>query len=350
MYKRGKLSDIFGRRIVFRELNPVDRDLPQFSEIKKVFSLKRLPRKKDAEYAKALSYIFSKAGSFKKVFYIGDTLMSDASVIENFANLSIYEVFGVITREGELDGFSEKKHFVVSGSWSALGDVISVFEKKHFAIDEETVLVIDIDKTAIGVRGRNDSAIDKARLDAIKELASEIFGNIDEEKFSAAYECANRKEFFYITEDNQDIVSLLSFFIYDGVVSETDLKSGKFKNALHLIETVSPGNTLLKGISLKVLENIKNGNPTAFPEFRRKEFLKTIARTDFLPDETPLSDLLLEEILITGEVYDAALYAKKRGALVFGVSDKPALSTMPQKGEGLPPVYKKTMKIYSEAK
>ena len=76
--------------------------------------------------------------------------------------------------------------------------------------------------------------------------------------------------------------------------------------------------------------------------------MKTIARADFLPDETPIAKLLSEEITITGEVYHLALMLKKRGVVVFGVSDKPALSTMPEEGSGLLPVYEKTMKIYSE--
>ncbi len=347
-YKRGKLSDIFGNRLVFRELNPVGNSLPQFPEIKTALSLTKLPRKKDKEYAKALYYIFSKAGNFNKVFYIGDTLMSDASVIENFSEFPDIEMFGIITREGETDTIEFRKNFLLNGRWANLERAFSICEEKVFRADERTVLIIDIDKTAIGARGRNDRAIDKARIDAIRELAEEIFGEINEEKFSKAYQIANRKEFFYITEDNQDIVSLLAFFIYDGAVSETELSGGKFETAKELIEKVSVRNSVLKKYAETVLKNIEEKNPTAFPEFRKKEFLKTIARADFLPDETPIAKLLSEEITITGEVYRLALMLKKRGVVVFGVSDKPALSTMPEEGSGLPPVYEKTMKIYSE--
>ncbi len=347
-YKRGKLSDIFGNYIVFRELNPADKNLPQFSEIKTAHSLTKLPRKKDEEYAKALYYIFSKAKDFNKVFYIGDTLMSDASVIKNFLKFPEIETFGIITREGEIGKFEFRENFLLSGRWADLEKAFSVCEEKVFRADERTVLIIDIDKTAIGARGRNDKAIDKARLDAIRELAEEIFGKIDEEKFSKAYQIANKKEFFYITEDNQDIVYLLSFFVYEGTVSEDELSGKKFENAKELIEKVSVRNPVLKKYAETILKNIEGKNPTAFPEFRKKEFLKTIARADFLPDKTPVAELLSEEITITGEVYRLALKLKKRGVLVFGVSDKPALSTMPQEGSSLPPVYEKTMKIYSE--
>ncbi len=347
-YKRGKLSDIFGNYLVFRELNPVSNSLPQFSEIKRALSLTKLPRKKDEEYAKALYYIFSKAKSFNKVFYIGDTLMSDASVIKNFSKFPEIETFGIITREGEVGKFEFRENFLLSGRWADLEKAFSVCEENVFRADERTVLIVDIDKTAIGARGRNDKAIDKARLDAIRELAEEIFGKIDEEKFSKAYQIANKKEFFYITEDNQDIVSLLSFFVYECAVSEEELSGKKFENAKELIEKVSVRNPVLKTYAETVLKNIEEENPTAFPEFRKKEFLKTTVRADFLPDETPIAELLSEEITITGEVYRLALKLKKRGVLVFGVSDKPALSTMPQEGSSLPPVYEKTMKIYSE--
>ncbi len=347
-YKRAKLSNIFGEYIVFRELNPVKKELPDFEKIKAALSLKKLPRKKDKEYAEALSYIFSSIRKFEKVFYIGDTLMSDLSVIKNFARIPGFKVFGVITREGEMNGFELKENFLMNGRWANLREAITLCEEKIFRIDDKTVLIIDIDKTAIGGRGRNDKAIDKARIDAIRELASEIFGKVEEERFSDAYRTANRREFFYITEDNQDIISILSFLLYDGTVSVSEIEGGKFNTVIELLEKSHSKNEKLTHYVMKVLENIKSGNPTAFPSFRKKEFQKTIARSDFLPDETPISTLLSEEIMITGEVFDVAEDLKKRGTLVFGVSDKPALSTMPIDGEELPPVYEKTMKVYSE--
>ena len=348
MYKRGKLTDIFGDFIIFRELNPVNKNLPQFERVKKALSLEKLPRKKDKDYVKVLSYIFSFAGGYKRIFYIGDTLMSDLSVINSFSRYTDFETFGIITREGELNGFEDRGNFVLNGKWKNLQNVFSFCEKNHFTISEDTVFIIDIDKTAIGARGRNDKAIDRARMDAIKALAGEIFGEVNKEEFSMIYDVVNKKDFFYITEDNQDIVSIVSFLVYDGALSLEQLGSGEFENTISLLSSVKPDNTKLEKYVQTVLVNVEKGNPTAFPEFRKKEFEKTILRTDFLADETLPSKLLSEEILITGEVYDLALIAKEKGAFVFGVSDKPALSTMPQNSDVFPPVYEKVMKIYSE--
>ena len=49
----------------------------------------------------------------------------------------------------------------------------------------------------------------------------------------------------------------------------------------------------------------------------------------FLSDETPVETLLQQEILITQEVRTAALAWKTRGALLFGLSDKPDEASVP---------------------
>jgi hypothetical protein len=88
--------------------------------------------------------------------------------------------------------------------------------------------------------------------------------------------------------------------------------------------------------------NIKQKSPTLFPTFRKIELEKTLARMDFLPDDTELSTLLEEEILITGEVYDIGKYALSKGAIVFGVSDKPEIASFSDDKA----IFKQRMKIY----
>jgi hypothetical protein len=48
-----------------------------------------------------------------------------------------------------------------------------------------------------------------------------------------------------------------------------------------------------------------------------------------LSDSTPMAKLLAEEILITQEVRAQALEWRRRGALLFGLSDKPDEAAVP---------------------
>ncbi len=344
LYRRGRLSDFFENNIVFRELEPVNKNLPGFSVLKGKLGLRILPRKKDKEYVKVLSEMFRAAGSFSKIIYIGDTLMSDLSVINNFAESGLFKTIGIITREGEVDGFEENENYIFSGSWANLPDVLAHIENKFFSVDKSTVVIIDIDKTAIGARGRNEKAIDRARMDAIFMLAKKAFKDISAEEFLSIYDKVNKREFFSVTEDNQDFVSILSMLVYGGALGLADLRIAQ--SILNLLKSIKTKNSVLLEYAETVLQNVKAQNPTAFPQFRKAEFEKTITRMDFMQDETPVGTLLSEEITITGEVYDAALDLKSRGALVFGVSDKPGLSSIPQEGSTLPPIYEKAMKIY----
>ncbi len=348
MYKREKLNTVFKDYIVLRELNPIRKDLPQFKETKKALNLNVLPRKKDVLYAKVLGYIFKSVGNFKKILYLGDTLMSDGSVIRNFVKNGEFKTYGIITRESGDRKMEAGDAFIFSTRWDSLMKAIKKAEEMGVSLDENTVLVVDIDKTAIGARGRNDKAIDKARMDAILQITGDIFGSIDEEKFFKIYNRVNTKDLFRITGDNQDIISAVSILIYSGAADFNMFES--VNNAADFLETARTRVKInrLKEITEKVYTNVKNHNPTAFPLFRKTEFLKTIDRMDFLKDESMPEKLLSEEILITGEVFNAALYAKERGALVFGVSDKPALSTMPSGDINLPPIFEKEMKVFGK--
>ncbi len=347
MYKIEKLNSIFENYMVFRELNPVRKNLPQFEEIKRELHFERLPRKKDALYAEALGYIFKSIRDFKKVFYIGDTLLSDGAVIKNFAKSGLFYSFGIITREEGEEQIELRENFVFNTRWADLRKAIELAESKSFAIDSSTVFVIDIDKTAIGARGRNDSAIDKARTDAIFQLAGEIFERFDKDGFFSVYDKLNKKDYFYITSDNQDFVSILSMLIYGGAINFEELKAmSGIEEALCF--AISRAKGALRKVAETVYKNVLSGNPTTFPSFRKAEFRKTIERMNFLPQNAPVSALLEEEILITGEVFSAAVYAKERGALVFGVSDKPALSTMPSGSVNLPPIFEKEMKVFGK--
>ena len=62
-----------------------------------------------------------------------------------------------------------------------------------------------------------------------------------------------------------------------------------------------------------------------------------------LPEDTPVEQLLQEEITITEEVRRAALSWQERGALLFGLSDKPDEASIPDDelmSQGFRPIHR----------
>jgi hypothetical protein len=74
---------------------------------------------------------------------------------------------------------------------------------------------------------------------------------------------------------------------------------------------------------------MRQGDPTPFKAFRAQEYLATIAHMGHLGDDEPLETRLAQEILITEEVRERALDWLFRGALLFGLSDKPDEASVP---------------------
>jgi len=336
IFERGTLNDIFGDYIIFRELNPFKRDLPDFETIKGRLSLKTFPRKKDKEYALVLSTILKEAKDFSNIVYIGDTFMSDLTVIKNLKAYGI-DVFGVITDEGATPPESGLSYVRFNASWRELLHFVSPY------INSNTVVIVDVDKTAIGAHGRNHLPIDKARSDAIFELARVCFAEPERNTILKLYHSIHTKEFLHFTEDNQDIVSIMTLILYSHLKTfEEFCKIAKEKSFREFIENIEVKEGMLKTFVDEVKEHLSKGSPTIFPTFRRIELEKTIKRMDFLPDATPLDVLFDEEILITGEVYSTGIFAREKGALVFGVSDKPESASISERYT----VFTQRMKIY----
>jgi len=85
----------------------------------------------------------------------------------------------------------------------------------------------------------------------------------------------------------------------------------------------------LRVIHERIREAVGRGDPTPFKTFRRNEYRSTVERMGQLSDETPPTTLLQHEILITQEVREMALCWRQRGALLFGLSDKPDEASIP---------------------
>jgi hypothetical protein len=103
----------------------------------------------------------------------------------------------------------------------------------------------------------------------------------------------------------------------------------------------------LRAAHREVTGNMAKGDPTPFKSFRFREYHATVELIDALPDNTPLAELLAREIVMTGEVAEAAERLAAQGVLVFGLSDKPDEATLPppEAAEGAAPLHRVMMKV-----
>ena len=202
-------------------------------------------------------------------------------------------------------------------------------------------MVIDLDKTAIGARGRNGQVIDQARLEAVQVTVAELLGAaFDPAAFRAVYEPLNQPEYHIFTADNQDYLAYICLILGSGLYSYEglvlDVQSGALGSFGQFIAAVeSRKNQLtpqLAQIHQEIYQNFQAGDPTPFKTFRRNEYRTTTRRFGCLDDSAPVQSLLRAEIVITQEVREMALEWRKRGALLFGLSDKPDEASLPDAG------------------
>jgi len=88
--------------------------------------------------------------------------------------------------------------------------------------------------------------------------------------------------------------------------------------------------------------SVRMGDPTPFKRFRREEFLSTVEHMGTLPDNTPVEELLKEEITLTEEVCELSEWLNARGCLILCLSDKPdeASCPTPQMASKYAPLHK----------
>jgi hypothetical protein len=213
-------------------------------------------------------------------------------------------------------------------------------------------VIVDIDKTALGARGRNGHVIDAARVQAVySTVAGLLAAAFDPQAFRTAYDLLNQPEFHGFTADNQDYLAYTCLILGSGLCSleavVEEVRAGRLASFEQFITQVEgrAGDLppALRAIHAEIFANFRQGDPTPFKSFRRNEYLTTIPYFGGRADDTPPEVLLDEEILVTQEVRAAALDWRNRGALLFGLSDKPdeaATPTPEQAARGYLPIHR----------
>ncbi len=352
IYGRARVQDFIGSFIVYRNLIPIDERLPGLPELRKELSIPLgvTPRKSSTEYADVIARIVRHAqnvrgetGEIEHLLYIGDTRVNDGTAFANLLSSGDWTGAAFIASETEepeqtrVEGCNGIR-ILVTNRWKALDNYDGFCRDNGLRIDERTAVVIDLDKTTLGARGRNDCVIDRVRLQAMRQTIAELLEDrFDEKSFQIAYTRLNHPRYHPFTTDNQDYLAYICLSLQSGVVTSRflfeALNTGEIQHFAQFLALVDERQSklppVLRDVHRSVKEALSKGNPTPFVDFRINEYLLTVESMGYLPDETPVRKLLEEEIVITNEVMQTALRYRDRGALLLGLSDKPDEASLP---------------------
>jgi hypothetical protein len=365
-YGRCSVSDFLGDYIVYRNLVPVDPNLPSLDELGPRVDLTpgMIPRKIEPIHSRVMIELLTHARtidapgvSLERLVYLGDTRSSDGTCFSNLCHAADWPGLAFICAENkEAAGVEIQKldagTLYLANRWSMLSDFDAYCVDQDLAIDERTAVIVDVDKTALGARGRNDQVINRARLEAVRLTVGDLLGErFDEAAFEAAYDTLNQSAFHGLTADNQDYLAYICLMLGSGLYELealiTEVQAGKWMSFQQFIDGVEaraaelPAD--LRGIHAQIYANVRRGDPTPFKAFRYNEYRTTLAHMGSLPDGVAVEALLRDEIVLTQELREIALKWQAQGALLFGLSDKPDEASLPspeQAAQGMLPIHR----------
>lgn len=348
---RTTIAEFLEDLVVYRNLEPMDERLPRFAEMAARIDLppSPVPRKAESAYGQAMAELLREAQGLDKphvplrrLLFVGDTRLNDSNAFRNIKAAGGWAGWAFIASEdlSHPSRVEVEEDLFLSNRWRALGEFFRFLKERGFALDEGTAAIVDLDKTAIGARGRNHSVIDRARVEAVRRTVEGLLGErFDAVAFQEAYDELNQVDYHPFTADNQDYLAYICLMVsaraYGFRELLDDLVAGRVSTFRQFIERVEgwlcrDPDPQLAPIHDAIYANVRAGDPTPFKPFRYEEYRRTIARMGYLSDEVPLEHLLAEEIVITQEVRQAAHYLRERGVLLFGLSDKPDEASIPQ--------------------
>jgi hypothetical protein len=349
---RAALHDLVGDFILFRSLEPLDPRLRGLAELYQNLQLQKnyIPRKREPEYGLVVSEILKNAHNLIQpdsvldtLLYIGDTPGSDLQAFRNICQAGNWAGIAFIGKDVPQPGQivirkSGNRIEIQAESWFTLKQLFQILDEEEFMVGENTVVLIDIDKTILGARGRNDHLINQARIEAVRNtLATALGKKFVREEFETSYQEFNQNKYHFFTADNQDVLAYICLIVGSDLITRKTLIEGLkeefegFDIFLNWVEEHrSRLNDDLRDLHDRFFQRVRTGDPTPFKEFRREEFRQTVQRMGTADLSLPASELLNAEIVITGEVYYAARQLAEQGAVLFGLSDKPDEATLPE--------------------
>ncbi|MGC9348078.1 MAG: hypothetical protein ACP5JG_08080 [Anaerolineae bacterium] len=354
-YGLTSVSAFLGDMLVYRNLEPMDSRLPAFDQIAPCLGIRqgdgpRTPRKTEADYARVMAYLLRYARALttdkepiERLIYVGDTQLNDGTAFANLCTAGGWPGLAFIGSETPDPAAVRTVNrspgtLYLANRWAMLEDFEAYCAAKEFPLDVHTAVILDLDKTTLGARGRNDHVINEARVAAVRDTVAGMLGaDFDAEEFRTAYDKLNQTEFHPFTTDNQDYLAYLCLIIGSGLFSLAtvvdQIRSGELAEFSQFLADVEANSKALperlRALHEDIYERVRDGDPTPFKAFRRQEYLTTIRRMGHLPGDAEPADLLASEIVITQEVREIALRWRDQGVLLFGLSDKPDEASIP---------------------
>jgi hypothetical protein len=351
-YGRSSVHEFLGDFICYRNLVPLDQRLPSFDAIREELGLCEgpIPRKSAPAYAHVIVQLLREARALEspktpieRLIYVGDTRLNDGTAFLNLCRAGGWSGLAFIADETKEPTHvelveSDRGTLFLANRWSLLSYFDRFCRKQGFPFDGRTAVVVDLDKTVLGARGRNDHVIDRVRIEAARRAIGALFGErFDQQAFEKAYALLNTSEFHRFTSDNQDHLAYLCLILQSGLCEldrlTSEIRSGELTRFEEFIERVDKRSAELpnhlRQIHEQVYHAVCKGDPTPFKAFRRAEYEETVMKMGTMNDDAPVSALLSGEILITQEVRKTALAWREEGALIFGLSDKPDEASIP---------------------
>ncbi|MGY4707647.1 hypothetical protein ACVNPS_07885 [Candidatus Bipolaricaulota sp. J31] len=355
-YRRACLADLLGDFVAYRSLRPQDSRLPGLPEFREELGLgEEIPRKGTRDYARVVIRILAAAQrlrgeQLRRIVYIGDTRHNDGRTIAALGELVPVRGFIAAEEPEEPSKWEVREGVMYANRWEFLERFPEWLQEEGFPLDGGTAVVVDLDKTAFGARGRNSGPVDTARMAAAERIADSVLGGgFDREGFRRAYHELNDPRYHPFTGDNQDLVVFAALVVASGVYPldrlRKEVSAGRIRSFPEFLAAcvgLPPG---LAGLRGEVAEALARGDPTPFKAFRRLEYEETLARMDVHPDGIPPERVLAEEIVITPEVWEFAEEARAAGALLFGLTDKPDEASLPPPGRKDTPLHRARMKV-----
>jgi hypothetical protein len=345
------IADLTADRVFYRDLEPCDPSLPGLRALHESLGLPAglLPRKRESSYAQVALALAEAAQSqrgglpLSALLVIGDT-ENDRLLTRYLSELpDAPTAYGFIGEDRPVvpESLTWDGSIATATRWALLHPWAAEIERRGVRW-ERAALLIDIDKTLLGPRGRGDGAIDDARAEGAVAVAGDLLGaSLDIPMFRRIYTELCRKEWHGFTLDNQDYVVSTALLVTSGTISYEDLEagvdSGELPSFAALLDAVtSDVPAPLAALHAELRERVAANDPTPFKLFRRAEFVATVAR---------MAD---GRLTLCGELFTLVERLRVAGALCLATSDKPAESALPspaQAAAGMLPLHRTPARV-----
>ncbi|RME83316.1 MAG: hypothetical protein D6775_08440 [Caldilineae bacterium] len=350
------LYELTGDFVIYRNLEPYDTRVPGLQQAWSAMGLpdNTVVRKRDPLYPQAATWLLQQIHAIHaphtrpcELLLIGDTEGNDGAAFWRLKTHTGWAGTAFIGSEKPHEAASAvwKDEIFVTNRWQGIARWLCELEERNLAIDERTIAIVDIDKTALGARGRNHRPIDAARLSALTATVTQALGpDADLEEFARIYHELNQSTYHDLTGDNQDYLAYICIMVGAGLIPLNELKArhdeGRLNAFVDFISSVEAQaeklSRPLMTVHRAVYESYRAGDPTPFKDFRRNEFRATVAAMGHLPDDVSETLRAQEEICLTREVWDACRWLQERGVLIAALSDKPDEACAPDPAESDP--------------